>query len=116
MQIGRGEAAGDTVAAIMRSLGDPTRRGLYEEIVRRGEANVVELTRTASVSQPAVSQHLKALRGAGLVSERREGRNAFYRPDPQGLAPLVDWLDHYAAFWRDRFTSLKALLKEIDPK
>lgn len=104
------------LGAVMRTLGDPTRRGLYEEIVRRGEATVVELTRTASVSQPAVSQHLKALREARLVTERREGRNAWYRPEPNGLEPLVDWLDHYAVFWRDRFTALRALLKEIDPK
>lgn len=104
------------LAAIMQTLGDPTRRGLYEEIVRRGETSVVELTRGAAVSQPAVSQHLKALRAAGLVAERRQGRNAFYRCEPQGLEPLVDWLDHYAVFWRDRFTALRALLKEIDPQ
>jgi DNA-binding transcriptional ArsR family regulator len=63
-----------------------------------------------------VSQHLKALRTAGLVSERRQGRNALYRSDPRGLEPLVDWLDHYAIFWRDRFTALRGLLQEIDPK
>lgn len=104
------------LGAVMRTLGDPTRRGIYEEIVRRGEATVGELTRKAAVSQPAVSQHLKALREARLVAERRVGRNAYYRAEPKGLEPLVDWLDHYARFWRDRFTALKALLKEIDPK
>lgn len=104
------------LAAIMQTLSDPTRRGLYEEIVRRGETSVVDLTRSVSVSQPAVSQHLKALRAAGLVAERRQGRNALYRSEPQGLEPLVDWLDHYAVFWRDRFTALRALLKEIDPQ
>ena len=104
------------VSAVMRLLGDPTRRHLFEEIVDRREVSVVDLTRTTTVSQPAVSQHLKVLKAAGLVTERREGRNSLYRAEPDGLAPLVDWLDHYGAFWRDRLGSLKTLLSEIDPK
>lgn len=103
-------------SAVMRLLGDPTRRQLFEQIVDRREVSVVDLTRTTQVSQPAVSQHLKALKAAGLVNERREGRNSLYRAEPEGLAPLVDWLDHYGAFWRDRLTALKSLLSEIDPK
>jgi DNA-binding transcriptional ArsR family regulator len=66
------------------------------------------------VSQPAVSQHLRALREADLVVERREGRNVHYRAQPRGLAPLVDWLGIYAAFWRERFANLETLLQEID--
>lgn len=104
------------VAGLMRTLADPTRRALFERIVAGGEANVVELTRGGGVSQPAVSQHLKVLRGSGLVAERREGRNVFYRADPQGLAPLVDWLDIYGVFWRQRMKALKTLLQEIDPQ
>ena len=104
------------VSAVMRLLGDPTRRQLFEQIVIRKEISVVELTRAAQVSQPAVSQHLKALKAGRLVAERREGRNNFYRAEPEGLAPLVDWLDHYGVFWRDRLTALKSLLLEIDPK
>lgn len=103
------------VSAVMRLLGDPTRRQLFEQIVDRREVSVVELTRTTPVSQPAVSQHLKALKAAKLVAERRDGRNTLYRADPDGLAPLVDWLDHYGAFWRDRLGALKSLLSEIDP-
>jgi DNA-binding transcriptional ArsR family regulator len=104
------------VSAVMRLLADPTRRQLFEQIVDRREATVVDLTRAGHVSQPAVSQHLKALKAGRLVAERREGRNSFYRADQEGLAPLVDWLDHYAVFWRDRVTALKTLLSEIDPK
>ena len=107
-------APGD-VSAVMRLLGDPTRRRLFEQIIDRREVSVVELTGTTAVSQPAVSQHLKALKAAGLVAERREGRNSLYRAEPDGLAPLVDWLDHYGAFWRDRLGALKSLLSEIDP-
>ena len=50
-----------------------------------------------------------------MVAERPEGRNVFYRATPDGLDPLVDWMDHYGAFWRERFANLRTLLKEIDP-
>ena len=102
------------IAVVMRTLADPTRRAVFERIVTAGEATVVALTREAGVSQPAVSQHLRALREAGLVAERRDGRNVHYRAEPRGLAPLVDWLGIYGAFWRERFANLETLLKEID--
>jgi len=104
------------IATLMHTLADPTRRALYERVVDAGEAAVVELTAGSGVSQPAVSQHLKALRTAGLVAERREGRNTRYRATPEGLAPLVDWIGVYGVFWADRFASLKSVLKEIDPE
>jgi DNA-binding transcriptional ArsR family regulator len=104
------------LAILMRTLADPTRRALYERVVDAGEAAVVDLTAGSGVSQPAVSQHLKALRTAGLVAERREGRNTRYRATPEGLAPLVDWIGVYGVFWADRFASLKSVLKEIDPE
>jgi DNA-binding transcriptional ArsR family regulator len=103
------------VDTVMRALADPTRRAVFERIARSQELNVAELTRASGVTQGAVSQHLKALKRAGLVSERPQGRNVFYRARPEGLAPLFDWLSHYDAFWRDRFASLRTLLKEIDP-
>jgi DNA-binding transcriptional ArsR family regulator len=103
------------IANLMRTLGDPTRRAVFEHIVEAGEATVGALTRRSQVSQPAVSQHLKALRSAGLVLERKAGRNVHYRAEPRGLEPLIDWLGVYGAFWRERFANLEALLKEIDP-
>src|SRR5918993_620194 len=96
---------------VRRALADPTRRAVFERIARSDEINVAELTRTSGVTQGAVSQHLKALKRAGLVAERPQGRNVFYRAKPEGLAPLSDWLSHYDAFWRERFANLK----EIDP-
>jgi DNA-binding transcriptional ArsR family regulator len=102
------------VDTVMRTLADPTRRAVFERIMAAGEITAGALTRGAGVSQPAVSQHLRALRLAELVVERRDGRNVLYRARPQGLAPLVDWLDIYGAFWRERFANLKMLLKEID--
>jgi len=104
-----------SIDTVMRALADPTRRAVFERIVRSGEANVAELTRTSGVTQGAVSQHLKALKGAGLVIERPQGRNVFYRAQPEGLAPLSDWLSHYEAFWRERLNNLRSLLEEIDP-
>src|SRR5262249_28422532 len=102
------------VACVMRTLADPTRRTVFEQIVAHGEIAAGALTAATAVSQPAVSQHLRALREAGLVQERREGRDILYRPEPKGLAPLVDWIGIYAVFWRERFGRLTELLKEID--
>lgn len=103
------------VDAVMHALADPTRRAVFERIVRSDEITVVELTRGSGVTQGAVSQHLKALKQAGLVADRPEGRNVYYRAQPNGLAPLVDWIALYGDFWRERFANLRTLLKEIDP-
>jgi DNA-binding transcriptional ArsR family regulator len=104
-----------TITTVMRALADPTRRAVFERISRADEITVVELTRGSGVTQGAISQHLKSLRQAGLVVERPEGRNVYYRTEPNGLAPLVDWMSHYGMFWRERFADLRALLKEVDP-
>ena len=103
------------IDAVMRALADPTRRAVFERIVGADEITVVELTRGSGVTQGAISQHLRSLKQAGLVAERPEGRNVYYRAKPQGLAPLVDWISHYGVFWRERFANLRKLLKEIDP-
>lgn len=100
---------------VMRALADPTRRLMFERIVRADEITVSDLTLGSGVTQGAVSQHLKSLKQAGLVAERPEGRRTFYRANPEGLAPLVDWMRHYDLFWRERFTDIRSLLKEIDP-
>lgn len=103
-----------SVTTVLRALADPTRRGVFERVASVEEISVADLTRGSTVTQGAISQHLKALRLAGLVAERPEGRNVYYRARPEGLAPLFDWMKHYDTFWRDRFVDLKALLKEID--
>jgi DNA-binding transcriptional ArsR family regulator len=99
--------------AVFRALADPTRRAVFERLTR-GEHAVKELTARFDVSQPAISQHLAALRKAGLVSERREGRQAFYSVKPAGLRPLVDWIAHYQGFWADRIEKLKSVLEDMD--
>ena len=103
------------VSTVMRALADPTRRAIFERVAGGDEITVVELTRGSGVTQGAISQHLKSLRQAGLVTERPEGRNVYYRASPEGLAPLAEWMDHYAIFWRERFANLRTLLKEIEP-
>jgi DNA-binding transcriptional ArsR family regulator len=104
-----------TINAVMRALADPTRRAVYERVVRSDEITVVDLTRGSGVTQGAISQHLKSLKQAGLVAERPEGRNVYYRAQPKGLAPLVDWIALYGVFWRERLANLRTLLQEIDP-
>jgi DNA-binding transcriptional ArsR family regulator len=103
------------IDTVMRALADPTRRAVFERLARAEEISVAELTRGSGVSQGAVSQHLKSLKQAGLVTDRAMGRNVYYRARPEGLAPLADWMTHYETFWRDRLASLRTLLKEIDP-
>jgi DNA-binding transcriptional ArsR family regulator len=104
-----------SINSVMRALADPTRRSVYERIAATDEITVAELTRGSGVTKGAVSQHLKALKQACLVTERPEGRNVYYRAVPQGLAPLADWIGHHGDFWHDRFSNLRSVLKEIDP-
>jgi DNA-binding transcriptional ArsR family regulator len=102
------------LTALMKTLADPTRRAVFERIARENEVAAGALVARAGVSQPAVSQHLRALRDAGLVAERRDGRHVFYRAQPKGLEPLIDWVGYYAAFWRESIDKLEELLKEMD--
>ncbi len=99
---------------VFRALADPTRRAIFEHLARDGEQTVHALTGRAGVSQPAVSKHLGVLKHARLVRCRREGRETHYRAHPDALAPMVDWLDHYGAFWRERFDRLENLLNRMD--
>ena len=98
---------------IFKALADPSRRAIFEALTR-GEAAVKDLTARFEISQPAVSQHLATLTDAGLVRGRREGRCVYYRIEPRGMKPLIDWIAQYRAFWADRVARLEQLLEEID--
>jgi DNA-binding transcriptional ArsR family regulator len=98
---------------IFQALADPSRRAIFVSLTR-GEAAVKDLTARFDISQPAVSQHLAALKDAGLVDARREGRCVYYRVRPKGLTPLVDWVRHYRAFWSDSVGRLERLLDRMD--
>jgi len=98
---------------IFYALADPSRRAIFASLTR-GEAAVKELTARFDISQPAVSQHLALLKEAGLVNARRDGRNVYYRVQPRGMKPLINWIEHYRAFWTDRVDRLEKLLEEMD--
>ena len=98
---------------IFQALADPSRRAILESLTR-GEAAVKDLTARFDISQPAVSQHLSTLKGAGLVNSRRAGRRVYYRVRPRGLKPLVDWIAHYRVFWTERVGRLERLLESMD--
>lgn len=99
---------------LFATLADPTRRGIFERLCHDGEQTVHALTARAGVSQPAVSKHLSILKQAGLVLDRREGRETHYSARPAALAPLIDWSDRMTSFWRSRFDELEDLLKRMD--
>jgi DNA-binding transcriptional ArsR family regulator len=98
---------------LFKALSDPTRRAIFEHLSRDGEQTVHSLTDRAGVSQPAVSKHLGVLKHARLVRDRREGRETHYSVQPHALAPLIDWMSLYGAFWRKRFDRLESLLKRM---
>jgi DNA-binding transcriptional ArsR family regulator len=99
---------------IFRSLADPTRRALFERLCREGEKTVGALTARAKVSQPAVSKHLGVLKQAGLVRDRRDGRQIHYSAHLGALAALIDWTSKMAGFWQSRFDHLEDLLRRMD--
>ena len=98
---------------IFQALADPSRRAIFESLTR-GEAAVKDLTARFDISQPAVSQHLAALKEAGLVNGRREGRFVYYRVRPGGIKPVVNWILHYRAFWTEHVDRLEELLEKMD--
>src|SRR5262245_12180069 len=95
-------------AVVLTALADPTRRLLYERM-RRRPYTVGELTQIARVSQPAVSQHLRVLEEAKLVTHRREGTRRFYSADPRGLAELREYVD---SMWDDVLAAYAASANE----
>ena len=95
------------------ALADPSRRAIFKSLMR-GEAAVKDLTACFDISQPAVSQHLATLKDAGLVNGRRDGRNVYYRVEPRGMKPLINWIAHYRAFWVEHVDRLEQLLEKMD--
>ena len=91
-------------AQALQALSDPTRRAVLEEL-RRGPRAVGEIAAHLPVSRPAVSQHLRVLKEAGLVKERQDGTRRLYRVDPDGLAELRQYLE---GFWEEALANFKA--------
>lgn len=98
-------------ADVFRAIADSTRRGLLDGLLA-GEASVGQLAAAFDVSLPAISQHLRVLREAGLVSERRVGRERRYRVKPKPLRQVVDWVQHFERFWNERLDALGRHIEE----
>src|ERR1700747_2601329 len=87
-----------TAEATFRALADPTRRAVLD-LLRRGSQPAGQIARVFPVSRPAISKHLRLLRRAHLVQERREGRHRLYTLNPEPLKAVDSWLDQYRRFW-----------------
>lgn len=94
------------------ALGDPTRRKVFERLAR-GPRSVGEIAKGLPVSRPAVSQHLKVLKDAGLVTDQAEGTRRVYRVDPTGLGQMRAWLDQ---FWDTALRAFQAEVERDDPE
>ena len=98
-------------ADVFRAVSDPTRRLILDRLAG-GDHRTKELTAGFAMSQPAISQHLKVLREAGLVTFDRRGREHWYSLQPERLREVYDWLEHYRRFWDDKLDDLGDILDE----
>jgi DNA-binding transcriptional ArsR family regulator len=94
----------------LAALADPTRRRIVELLAER-EHSAGELAAQFDAARPGVSRHLRVLREQGLVQVRNDGRRRLYSLDPQPLADLYAWLEHYRAFWQNRLDALDTEIK-----
>jgi DNA-binding transcriptional ArsR family regulator len=96
---------------VFQAIAHPARRRLLDALAG-GEASVSELSEPFAMSRPAVSQHLRVLREAGLVVERREGRQRIYRIEGAPLIEVRDWIAGYDSFWQERLGALGRHLED----
>jgi DNA-binding transcriptional ArsR family regulator len=106
--------------AAFNALADPTRRAVLD-LLRAGTRPAGEIARAFPISRPAISKHLKILRRAHLVDERRQGRHRLYQLNPEPLKTVDQWLDEYRRFWTASLENLKSFVeseyeKEISSK
>src|SRR6266481_2644953 len=99
-----------STAASFHALADPTRRAVLD-LLRSGSQPAGQIARAFPVSRPAISKHLRLLRRAHLVQERREGRHRLYQLNPEPLKAVDSWLEQYRVFWQNNLTNLKAFVE-----
>ena len=97
--------------AAFRAIADPTRRAVLD-LLSDGERNVSDIVGRFRMTQPAMSQHLRVLRRAGLVTNRRVGRERLYRARHGQLKPVADWVGQYEKFWSRKLRTLGELLEK----
>jgi DNA-binding transcriptional ArsR family regulator len=100
------------VRDVYSAVADPTRRQLLQLLADGGELSLHELTGHFDMGRTAVSKHLAVLREAGLVTDRKVGRETRYRLDATPLREMQDWVSSYERFWTDRLDRLKTFLEE----
>ena len=93
-----------------QALADPTRRAVLD-LLRKGSRPAGQIAQAFPISRPAISKHLRLLRRAHLVQERREGRNRLYQLNPGPLKAVDSWLEQYRTFWQANLASLKAFVE-----
>lgn len=98
-------------ADVFQAIADPTRRSLLDQL-RQGEQPVKQLAEPFGVSLPAISQHLGVLCEAGLVTQRKVGRQRFYRLNPEPLQQVSCWVEHYQQFWQEKLDALGDYLEQ----
>jgi DNA-binding transcriptional ArsR family regulator len=96
--------------ASFQALADPTRRAVLD-LLRQGSRPAGQIAQAFPVSRPAISKHLRLLRRAHLVEERREGRNRVYQINAEPLKAVDQWLDHYRVFWQTSLANLKTFVE-----
>jgi len=106
------QMSGDELSAVFGALADPTRRAILARLAA-GDATVMELAAPFSVSQPAISRHLKVLESAGLISRQRRATARLSHLEPEPLKEATDWLARYRAIWEDRHERLDDLLARL---
>ena len=102
--------------ATFAALADPTRRAILARLASGGEASVMQLAKHFSMSQPAISKHLKVLERAGLISRDKDAQRRPSRLEAQPLADASQWLEEYRQFWEASFQRLDGLLATLQSK
>jgi DNA-binding transcriptional ArsR family regulator len=109
---GYGHGTADRLDATFAALADPTRRAILARLAS-GEASVAELAKPFSMTQPAISKHLRVLERAGLISRGRDAQRRPRKLEAKPLAEANQWLERYREFWEENFQRLDALLNEL---
>ena len=101
---------------VFSAIADATRRTVLLRLLREGEINVTDLKKPLSISQPAVSRHLRILREAELIRSRKEGRQVFYEVLPHRLKEVHEWVSHFERYWDEKLDALGEYLDQQKAK
>ncbi len=104
------------VMDVFTALAEPTRRQILEMLAAKGKLSASDITEQFRVSAPAISQHLKVLKEADLVSMEKRAQQRIYSINPKPLIAVQEWIQKMQSLWEERLESLQALLKEATEK